>query len=651
MRTIALLTAAVILSATGGSASANLIFNGDFGLGDVAYSTGYLYAGNLSSPQVLVVGTDPHDHAAGAASYGDHTSGSGYMLIVNGATTANVTIWQQQALVEPDTDYVVSYWLSSWSPGQPARIKCLINGNEIGSSLAPAGTGEWVGASHTWNSGSASEATLRLVDGTLSSAGNDFAIDDIGMISLAAGEHFLQVSCGPGGSIVFPGTGTFAYPHGENVLIEARPNRGYEFKEWSGDFYSTEALLILEMDMDRSVTASFARLKDYAQVYACGRLMEDFERCTVQPRSYADAVSTMLDSEYEGGLLLGDRGVSEVTYGLPLFKPPAGLAGIEKIIVTVEGHDASADPKITIGALDPQRTSNGRLVRTFTGTQINDDLLKEDGLVYRLSLRIAIPYGEYDVSGIHVAYRSPDLPLKLLQCFHDHFAACEAIQAYTADSALRAMWRRDGDFNLVWEAMRHTLARARNASSCEGGPFNALQAAVDAHSAIWQKQGATAMARANVTALPMGYDGPGEGTVMHRLRVAGLSGEAYVARLAAALADGRLSTAEATELDAAYIEPWRTDLRDLQSTLNEAYAAWKRVYTNPCPATCPANPDDWSEYDRTMRRYAQQMIYALSPWVIAELNAKSTWVRKPGYLDALIESVADLSVPPASPTK
>ncbi len=48
-----------------------------------------------------------------------------------------------------------------------------------------------------------------------------------------------------------------SYKHGETVTLEAVPNTGYSFKNWSGDLSGSTNPATLVMDADKSVTASF----------------------------------------------------------------------------------------------------------------------------------------------------------------------------------------------------------------------------------------------------------------------------------------------------------------------------------------------------------------------------------------------------------
>lgn len=169
--------------------SANMIYNGDFEFGVAGFSTDYTYNGNHSptSPgwvkeQEYTVYTDPRLVHQYWTSYKDHTSGAGNMMIVNAATAADQTVWEQTVTVTPGTEYTFTYWLSSSYHTNLAQLECSFNGSAVGTATAPGTTGVWQEVSYNWNSGTSTTATIRLVDLTRTSGGDDFAIDDISLV-------------------------------------------------------------------------------------------------------------------------------------------------------------------------------------------------------------------------------------------------------------------------------------------------------------------------------------------------------------------------------------------------------------------------------------------------------------------------------------
>lgn len=100
-----------------GAVGTNLVTNGDFESGNVGFSTDYTYVAatgwsTLQPPFVYAIGTNPYDyHSAWGPGFGDHTSGSGKMMIVNGTTSTDIPqklVWGQEVTL-PECDDESSY--------------------------------------------------------------------------------------------------------------------------------------------------------------------------------------------------------------------------------------------------------------------------------------------------------------------------------------------------------------------------------------------------------------------------------------------------------------------------------------------------------------------------------------------------------------
>lgn len=175
----------------------SVVTNGDFSAATTnsttrGFTSSYTYkkttsscnnccCGVLSLEGTYTVNTNPHNIHTNFASIGDHTTGTGQMLIVNGSATANVTVWTQSINVQPNTDYVFSAWATSVNEQNPAQLQFSIGGVPLGSTINPTSTtGDWQYFTTTWNSGSKSGAlTIALVNQNIAASGNDFAVDDI----------------------------------------------------------------------------------------------------------------------------------------------------------------------------------------------------------------------------------------------------------------------------------------------------------------------------------------------------------------------------------------------------------------------------------------------------------------------------------------
>ena len=163
----------------------NLITNGDFSLGDTVFNSDYIYGtggsfGLLSLEAQYAIATNPSSTHINFASFGDHTTGTGNMMVVNGASLANVNIWCQTINVNPNTFYDFSAWGATCVSSNPAILQFSINGTLIGTPLAlPLATGVWTQFHATWFSGPNTTITICITDQATAVSGNDFAIDDI----------------------------------------------------------------------------------------------------------------------------------------------------------------------------------------------------------------------------------------------------------------------------------------------------------------------------------------------------------------------------------------------------------------------------------------------------------------------------------------
>lgn len=176
------------------SRTRNLIDNGDFEQGDVAFEsqyTGYPFPPNPANPgfaqRAYSIVYNGRQFEPQFQLCTDHTTGSGRMMAVDGAVAPNITLWAQKVAVTPNTNYSVQYWLQSIDPNSPSQLEMQMNGSPITgnastSTLTASSTPcIWQQATYTWNSGTNTVAEIKIIGRNLSSFGNDYAIDDISM--------------------------------------------------------------------------------------------------------------------------------------------------------------------------------------------------------------------------------------------------------------------------------------------------------------------------------------------------------------------------------------------------------------------------------------------------------------------------------------
>lgn len=176
--TIAVFLISLVVGVTQASA-ASLVLNGDFEAGDVDFNTDLILGIDIAEGRYNIT-TDPNLIHLGATSYGDHTTGSGLMMAVNGSSVPGELVWGQNGIVvTPNTDFDFAAYISSWFPANPASLQFAINGNVVGNLNASSTTGQWNLFFATWNSGLATTANIEIRNNTLAPFGNDFALDDI----------------------------------------------------------------------------------------------------------------------------------------------------------------------------------------------------------------------------------------------------------------------------------------------------------------------------------------------------------------------------------------------------------------------------------------------------------------------------------------
>jgi hypothetical protein len=178
-----------------------LIVNGTFESGNTGFSSDYTYVVDIPGNQMemypegtYTVINNPNLVHNGFAACSDHTSGSGNMMVVNGAANLQ-DIWCQTISVSPNTYYNVAAWVASVNPSSPAQLQFSINGTPIGNIVnAPSSNCTWTPFNAVWNSGSNSTATICILNLNTAAGGNDFAIDDISMVGLCEVSDEVEIT-------------------------------------------------------------------------------------------------------------------------------------------------------------------------------------------------------------------------------------------------------------------------------------------------------------------------------------------------------------------------------------------------------------------------------------------------------------------------
>ena len=162
----------------------NLITNGNFSAGNSGFTSSYYFGNPGLSPGGYSVQTNPQTSNGAWSPCTDHTSGSGLMMLVDGATSPGVKFWCQTLSVLPNTNYVFELYVASLYPVSTAIVEVEFNGTALGTADATSTSCEWVKFSAIWNSGGASTLTICLEDLNIEGFGNDFAVDDISLLEV-----------------------------------------------------------------------------------------------------------------------------------------------------------------------------------------------------------------------------------------------------------------------------------------------------------------------------------------------------------------------------------------------------------------------------------------------------------------------------------
>ena len=181
--------------------AADLAVNGDFSAGASGFSTDYQVSPpTAEGPGNYWITTDPHAVCSCFANLGDHTTGTGNMLVLDGAANAGSRFWQETFTVTANTDYDLSFWAanlnSTYYGGPQPNISVRVAGLEVFNTgvlpyapgMAPNAIGVWSGFSTVINSGAATSLALSFVDTANIHDYNDFAFDDVSLVARSGGD-------------------------------------------------------------------------------------------------------------------------------------------------------------------------------------------------------------------------------------------------------------------------------------------------------------------------------------------------------------------------------------------------------------------------------------------------------------------------------
>src|SRR5690554_1130190 len=190
-----------------GKMGEDLIYNGDFELGNTGFTSEYSYSTGGLSQGVYTVGTGISN--AWWNGCGDHTTGTGNMMILDadcgtsGTGTVSANFWCQPVSVTPNTDYYFSAFIANGGGATVVpNIALLMNGVQV-TTFAPApGACAYQELTYVWNSGAATSVNICMQEISNVCEGADFIVDDISFSSVCYSTDEVIVNPLPTATII-----------------------------------------------------------------------------------------------------------------------------------------------------------------------------------------------------------------------------------------------------------------------------------------------------------------------------------------------------------------------------------------------------------------------------------------------------------------
>ncbi|MDB4346713.1 gliding motility-associated C-terminal domain-containing protein [bacterium] len=164
----------------GTSSFSQMATNGNFSSGNTGFLTAYTYnATSIWNEGTYAVGPNPNAVHPNFSSWGDHTTGTGNYMLVNGSTGGNKILWRQIVSFPPGVQVTMRWWMLTFvTPAGSLQLK--LAGTNIGNAAStPNSTGVWAQTTRTFTVPASGNATINLVTTSAALSGNDFGIDDI----------------------------------------------------------------------------------------------------------------------------------------------------------------------------------------------------------------------------------------------------------------------------------------------------------------------------------------------------------------------------------------------------------------------------------------------------------------------------------------
>ena len=188
-----------LLVASASPAPAGLLVNGDFETGNTGFTTEYDFipTARMLWPGDYAIVQNPRPYNVEAFSFGDHTTGSGLMMLIDSDWNRHDLVWGQTVSVASNARYTFSGWIASPFIAEPrymsAYVQVKINDQLVGSVYGPTPSAIWQEFEFSWDSLTATTARIEIFErGDMGhpgrrGGGNDFALDDLAFEGPSAG--------------------------------------------------------------------------------------------------------------------------------------------------------------------------------------------------------------------------------------------------------------------------------------------------------------------------------------------------------------------------------------------------------------------------------------------------------------------------------
>jgi gliding motility-associated-like protein len=210
---------------------ANVVSNGNFSSGNTGFSTGYIFDSIINTAGYYFVGPKPkkwnklyENCFLDSAFLGDT------MMIVDGSTKNDVTVWEAIMNVTPNTNYVFGAFAQSLTATDSLVLQVSLNNGEIVNRVR---------LSHnscirkkittSWFSGSNTSIDIRITNLSTIDSNNNFALDSISLRPISLATDSIHILLIPPPVFTVQPSDTTICP-GDSVLLTAS---GGDVYNWS----------------------------------------------------------------------------------------------------------------------------------------------------------------------------------------------------------------------------------------------------------------------------------------------------------------------------------------------------------------------------------------------------------------------------------